>query len=338
MTLKAMLKDLVVGTGLPEAVLRHRARKYLTVLAYHRILPIPGEDYPFNEEVVSTTPEEFARELGYFRRHLDVISVPELIAGLDDPALLPPRPALITFDDGYWDNARIALPILGEHGLPACFFVCTGLVGTRVVPWYEQFVCCLKMARVDVIDSPFGGDDPPYHLDAGRKADSIRRFRRGLRRAPWSSVPRLIDRLKEETRVDPDEFVAEPLFMSWDDVRGLAAAGMEVGGHTRSHPLLSRVEDRATLHDEISGSFGDLARALGRGPRAFAYPVGSNEAMSARADDEIRRAGYVVSFSYTKNFSPRVPADRFRIPRIACEYLDDYRSFRLGMALAHGVR
>src|SRR6185295_2112486 len=41
---------------------------------------------------------------------------------------LPGRAACVTFDDGYADNAEVALPILRRHGLCATFFVATGFL------------------------------------------------------------------------------------------------------------------------------------------------------------------------------------------------------------------
>jgi len=39
---------------------------------------------------------------------------------------LPPKAVAITFDDGYFDNHAVALPILQRHGLTATFFICSG--------------------------------------------------------------------------------------------------------------------------------------------------------------------------------------------------------------------
>ncbi len=83
---------------------------------------MPLSDYPFNEELISATPEEFARELKYLRDNLDVISMAELLAGLENPSLLPERPAVITFDDGYWDNEEIGAPA-APRSRAACLFL-----------------------------------------------------------------------------------------------------------------------------------------------------------------------------------------------------------------------
>jgi peptidoglycan/xylan/chitin deacetylase (PgdA/CDA1 family) len=324
-------------TPLPEIVLRHRAKGKLAILGYHRVLPPVGADFAFNDGVISATPEAFARQLKYVKSNLDVISVADLAKGLRDPRLLPERPALITFDDGYRDNHDYALPLLREAGVPACFFVCTGLVGTRRIPWYEQWVCCLKLARGRRIASPFGPDDAPYDLDPDNWTASYRRFRQNIRKVPWSQMEGCLARLRELTGVNPDEHLRESLFMTWDDLRRMAAAGMEIGGHTRTHPVLSRVDDPAALREEVAGCFDDLAREMGRPPLAFAYPWGHVDAMSPEADAEIERAGFGISFSFRDGFAPRQAGRITRLPRIHSDCGADHGAFRIKMALAESM-
>src|SRR4051812_7197899 len=108
---------------------------------------------------------------------------------------------------------------------------------------------------------------------------------------------------------------------------------MEVGGHTRTHPILSRVDDAAALRDEVAGCYDDLRHALGRPSLAFAYPWGHTEAMSPEADAEIARAGFQISFSFMHGFASRA-ATAARIPRIHVYHGDDFKAFRLNMATA----
>jgi peptidoglycan/xylan/chitin deacetylase (PgdA/CDA1 family) len=144
--------------------------------------------------------------------------------------------------------------------------------------------------------------------------------------------------LEQETGVRAEQYLQERMFLSWDEVKGMVAAGMEIGAHTRNHPMLSRVDDPATLRDEIAGSREDLAERLGAAPQAFAYPFGSADSMSPEADEQIRRAGFEVSFSYIPRLFQRPGHEggsaRWRVPRLPCEHGDDHRSFRVALATA----
>jgi len=332
MTLRRLARRAFAATPLPEILVRRRAKRFLTVLGYHRILPLPGPDYPFAERIVSSTPEEFARELRYLRDNFDVISMSELLRGLRDPSLLPPRPAVITFDDGYADNHTYALPLLRDAGLTATFFICTGLVGTRIIPWYEAWVCCFKRSKAKVLDSPFGGDDVPYRLDEANWTASYNRFRRHMGRLPWSQMPAVLQRLQAATSVNPDDHLTDPLFMSWDAVRDMTAAGMDIGGHTRTHPILANVQDPQTLRSEIVGCHEDLVDRLFKPPTSFAYPWGTTEAMSDEADALIDQAGFEISFSFIHGLARRRVGRAQRLPRVHVSYGDDYQAFRFEMA------
>jgi len=322
-------------TSLPEALLRQRARRRLTVLAYHRIHPIAAADYPFDTGVISAAAEEFTRELQYVQRHLDVISLRELADGFSDPRQLPKRPAIITFDDGYWDNYEIAYPILKDLGLPACFFVITGLVGTHQVPWWDQVACCMKHSRTASVSSPFHKDDPPYLLSPAHRDAAQQRFLRNLKTTPWSRALDALQCLREETAIRPEAYLERPMFMSWQHIREMQAGGMEIGGHTRTHPVLSNIEERAQLRNEILGCYTDLRTELGRDPLAFAYPIGLDSAMSPSVDRQIREHGFQLTFSYVHaRASLRREAAAPRIPRVPVEYGQNHNRFRLGMALA----
>jgi peptidoglycan/xylan/chitin deacetylase (PgdA/CDA1 family) len=69
--------------------------------------------------------------------------------------------------------------------------------------------------------------------------------------------------------------------LNWPALERLAAAGIAVGAHTRTHRDLTAL-DAAAMEDEIAGSAECLRRRMGVAPQAFAYPYGRvSEAVSA---------------------------------------------------------
>lgn len=76
--------------------------------------------------------------------------------------------------------------------------------------------------------------------------------------------------------------------LSLADLREVAAAGIEIGGHTVSHPQLDLLPDRRAS-EEIGGSRRALEDMLGRAVTSFAYPHGFSTP-STRAI--VRQAGY----------------------------------------------
>lgn len=75
-------------------------------------------------------------------------------------------------------------------------------------------------------------------------------------------------------------------------LRDLAAAGIEIGAHTRTHVDLGRVADKDRLFDELVTSRDELRDALGLPIRYFAFPFGMHVNLSAAAFRLAREVGY----------------------------------------------
>ena len=129
-----------------RSFLRLRARpgfqcdSRVAVLAYHSIHPA--------QERASTTPEAFKSHVRWLTENCTVIPLAEVRDKAHAKDVGRPSVA-ITFDDGFADNYDHALPILLDHGLPATFFITTGLVNgdERVA---ERFSRLLRMDLADV--------------------------------------------------------------------------------------------------------------------------------------------------------------------------------------------
>jgi len=75
----------------------------------------------------------FAVNPAVFAAHLDAVTasgrqaltVSQLVDGLRGNAVLPPRPVVITVDDGFADFADAALPALAQRGLPSTLYITT---------------------------------------------------------------------------------------------------------------------------------------------------------------------------------------------------------------------
>ena len=80
----------------------------------------------------------------------------------------------------------------------------------------------------------------------------------------------------------------EGVWLAADELLRLAAAGIEIGAHTRTHPQLDTLAP-ARARDEVQGSKDDLEGLLGRPVRSFAYPHGYSSRSVRRL---VREAGY----------------------------------------------
>jgi peptidoglycan/xylan/chitin deacetylase (PgdA/CDA1 family) len=117
-------------------------------------------------------------------------------------------------------------------------------------------------------------------------------------------------------------FEGELKCMSWEELDQLAAAGWEVGSHTRSHPALTELDD-VSLGRELEGSRQACEQRLSRPCRSFAYPYGD---VDDRVVAAAREAGYEAAATFGGRFAL---SDPFRWPRVAVLRSDSAARFRL---------
>lgn len=101
---------------------------YVPILMYH-YLSEPPEDADIYRRDLSVTPERFAAQLDRLQAEGYVtIGLDALVLNLTRGVPLPPKPVILTFDDGYRDNYENAFPLLVERNMTATFFIITDFI------------------------------------------------------------------------------------------------------------------------------------------------------------------------------------------------------------------
>jgi peptidoglycan/xylan/chitin deacetylase (PgdA/CDA1 family) len=118
--------------------LASRSIGYVPILMYHYIREVDQEADPLGFRL-SVRPDRFAEQLAHLAQHnYTPVTVSELAACLRREFACPARPVALTFDDGYADNALVALPILQRYGFRATFYIATGLIDTEGYMSWDQ--------------------------------------------------------------------------------------------------------------------------------------------------------------------------------------------------------
>lgn len=278
-------------------------RGKLSVLIFHRVRPQPDPLVPR-----ALYAQQFDRLLGWVRESFNVLPPDEAIDRLRCGDL-PAGALSITFDDGYADNAEIALPILQRHGLSAAFFIATDFLDGGAM-WNDAIGIAVRGYGEEVLDLSA--------LDLGvHRLDSPA--------AKRVAIARLLSRVKYQVRAQREETVdairekcgvttAPELMMRTEQVRALRAAGMTIGGHTCSHPILASIP-LLEARREIEDGKAHLEAILGEPVRLFAYPNGKPG--KDYTDEHVRlvqRAGFHAAFSTSRGVSG-AGADLFQLPR-----------------------
>ena len=141
---KRRLAASVFGNEIARRVWWRNPRPGLRILAYHRVLDDDESSFPFDEEVISATTDDFCRQMKFARDNFEIISFRDLEICEQQGRPWPKRALIITFDDGYRDNYTNAFPILREFGLTATIFLTAGHIGLRELFWWDLVAYCIK--------------------------------------------------------------------------------------------------------------------------------------------------------------------------------------------------
>lgn len=305
--------SVIVDRALP------RRRGVLTILTYHRV-DEPSARPDLMPSLISATPDGFARQMAMVARESDPVSLPDVLTALDDPRRLPRRAVLVTFDDGYRDFATNAWPALRAASVPATLFVATGFTGDPAARfWWDRLWAAVHGAPPSTLATPIGAV-PVGPADARA---TVSRLRDWLKALDHDAVLHEVDRIVSELgraqgkspEDAPDDSPTPPSVLDWDELRALAAEGVTLAPHTRSHPLLDRI-DLERAEAEISGSFDDLERetgAIAPPVRVLAYPSGAHGESAVEA---ARRAGVTLAMTTQRGGNDLRRADRLRLRRI----------------------
>ncbi len=273
------------------------------VVNYHRILEVKDPLLESEPDVAT-----FRWQMELLAKCFNVIPLHDAVEMIGT-GRLPPRAVCITFDDGYRSVHDLALPILQEFKLPATIFVTSGFVGGGNM-WNDRIIEAvqnLPPGQLDLRDLGLGS----YSLASlGDRQQTVGRLTEASKYLPPQGRFDLVKRLEDMV----GDHLDAGLMLTPEMVLNLDRAGIEIGAHTISHPILTSLTDeQARL--EIEGGKRELEAIIGKPVRLFAYPNGKvGKDFDERHTRMAREAGYAAAFT-TSVGAVTAAQDRFALPR-----------------------
>jgi peptidoglycan/xylan/chitin deacetylase (PgdA/CDA1 family) len=263
----------------------HRA----TIVMYHYVRRVAGTRF---SRLPALDVGAFAGQVDYIQRHYSPIAIADLVGAADGSRTLPPRPIVLTFDDGYREHYGEVFPLLRARGIPGTFFPASAsLVDRRVLDVNKiQFVVAAGPVTdiVTTIEDAVEGasDRVDVRAVAAYRADGWKPVRYDTPDVSYvkymlqGALPSdlrgaLVDELFARFVSDDQRAFAEDLYFSASEGREMAAAGMTIGCHADRHVTLTSLTRDEQAH-EIDGALRVLD-AIGRPrePLFFSYAKGA---------------------------------------------------------------
>lgn len=272
--------DLSAQSGLLEWWERMTPDRGVNIVNYHRILPL-DEIVSYGRPQMALAEPIFEAQLASMAQHRGFISV-DRIHEVDAQGRVA-----ITFDDGYEDNFRVALPLLERFSAPACIFIVTGLIGHPEALWWDRVAWSL-----------FGwwkaGATGPVSKTLPKRSAQLKTVTSFVHAR--TLISEILSELNQASKQEREQAVkaaqelvtqlpAPRTMLTWDEVKTLAKAGINFGSHTRSHVPLDELS-KEVAEEELMGSQADLDTQIGPVPYATtALPRGR---MGAVTENDLR--------------------------------------------------
>ncbi len=287
----------------------------ITVLNYHRIDDLDREGFDTFRPNISARPKDFESQMEYMARWFNIVSLNDVVNWLDGRKTLPSHAALITFDDGYLDNYTNAYPVLRKYNFPAVIFLTTGHIQQDIPFYWDLIAYCFHHTLRDHIELP---DNTHLHwqntIELSKASSTLIEQLKSL---PESEKLAWVEKLPKLLDVSIPTGYFRALIVDWDQIREMHQSGIEFGGHTMSHPILTRVPIEHA-REEIEGSKARIERELGEEILGFAYPNGLMNDFNSEIESLTAQAGFRAAFTLLNGPSTQreVKRNPFSIRRV----------------------
>lgn len=118
--------------------------------------------------------------------------------------------------------------------------------------------------------------------------------------------------------------------LSWRQVKEIAQAGIEIGSHSQTHPVLSMLDNKSA-RAEIADSKKEIEDIIGKKVKYFAYPFGSSFSFNNKIKEIVKNSGYERAYTNIMGFNYR-NSDAYELKRIRIYSNDNLFRFKLKLS------
>ena len=312
-TLKAAA---LVSSGFASLV-RTRRAKETTIMTFHGLCEGSG-DTGILDWSLHLPVEIFRSVCSLLAAEYHVISMSDFIEARSQKLSLPANSVVLTFDDGFESNFKLAYPILKRFELPATIFVTTGFLDGADMLWFQRIDLAFGRTRKESLVWKINERKLRLSLETREeRQNSLVELMPELKMLPDADLLGEVNRLERALGVDSPRMDDLPVPMrplTWASAKSMVSEGLiEIGGHTHTHPILSRCEP-FSMEAEITTCRDRILAETGVAPVSFAYPNGGDEDYTHETVRMVKAAGF-QSACTTINGRINPRTSLFQLPR-----------------------
>lgn len=284
----------LIGSGFASYARTRRAME-TTILTFHGLCKDAG-DPDILDWSLHLPVDVFQSICALLSSDYHVISLADLVEARANQMPLPENSVVLTFDDGYASNFELAYPILRKYHLPATVFVTTGFLDGEDMLWFQRVDLALGRTQKEFIDWKINGHKIRLTFDSREtRQQALVRLMPELKELADTDLLNEIQRLEQDLEVAtpaPDDMPAPMRPLTWNMLRAMSNSGLvDIGGHTHTHPILSRCDPLA-MRAEIATCHQRIFAETGIRPASFSYPNGHAEDYNRETVKMVEEAGF----------------------------------------------
>lgn len=270
------------------------------------------------------TEENVDAICSHISRHFEPVSLSRIVNAMDGREALPDNAVTVTVDDGY-RNFRHGHAIFKRHHIPVTLYAVAAFSAGQLWLWTDQIEFGIqhttrKSLRVALSTGAF---DLPLETVAQR-TDAVERLWEALKKIPNNERVAFVSGFGALCGVEiPDGPPEGRDAFTGEELRALASEGVEIGCHTETHPILSRVSRADELKSEITGARRHLEEQTGIPIQHFCYPNGNPADINEAVIQAVKDAGFLSAVTCTWGLNS-LSVDRFQIRRTPFDSTLDY--------------
>ena len=248
---------------------------------------------PFTKGMgVRITPDDLKSALEFLTRYYTPVSLHDVLTGSDGRGL-PPRPVLVTFDDGYASVAEAAVPLCRTLGVPAVLFLNAAVFDNDRLA-ADNLVCYVaNVVGMELINSAARALKGPGAPQLQRLADVFRQFFPYISPSERQSYLQI---LTELAGLNERQLARKAsLYLTGEQVRELAFSDCEIGNHTYNHVHCRSLTSR-DIACEIDRNKAELEAVSGTTVRSFSVPYGSLADLTSSLVEHLSMSGHQATF------------------------------------------
>lgn len=318
-----MLKHrLALATGIPgfySWLVRNRP----LIITYHGLYEGPKRQGEYPPTFVHV--RDFEEQIAYLTRNYHILTPDEFARSIAGGLPFARNAALVTFDDGYESFGRLAANVLEKHSVRAVVFLATKYVEDGAPFWFDLVWALMRAGEGSTPRHPVSEAGALVEDERPTTGSTLPALKSLSHKERELAIASLMRRFGERaSKVGATRsFTALPV----EAIRRLSDAGVEFGGHTHSHTIMSVMSVDECRH-EVETNKAAIEGITGRPCRFFAYPNGGAGDFTAAHGGLLSKAGYLAAFSLTQRRTDphRSP---FAISRFHISPEDDLTSLQL---------